>query len=88
LSLGLPARGDVDEPTHMRAVETVLTACKRHGVPIGIHTSSLEWSRRRLEAGFDFVTIGSDAGFIMQGAAAALSQMRGVKAKEREPTGY
>jgi 4-hydroxy-2-oxoheptanedioate aldolase len=88
LSLGLPARGDVDEPSHMKAVETVLAACKRHGVPIGIHTSSLEWSRRRLEAGFNFVTIGSDAGFVMQGAAASLTAMRGVKAKQHEPTGY
>jgi len=88
LSLGLPARGDVDEPVHMQAVETVLQCCKRHGVPVGIHTSSLEWSRRRLEAGFNFVTIGSDAGYVMQGAMASLSAMRGVKAKEREPTGY
>ena len=88
LSLGLPARGDVDEPTHLKAVETILTTCKRHHVPVGIHTSSLEWSKRRLEAGFDFVTIGSDAGFVMQGAIASLSAMRGVKAKERESTGY
>jgi 4-hydroxy-2-oxoheptanedioate aldolase len=88
LSLGLPARGDVDEPTHLKAVETILTTCKRHHVPVGIHTSSLEWSKRRLEAGFDFVTIGSDAGFVMQGAMASLSAMRGVKAKERESTGY
>ena len=88
LSLGLPPRGDIDEPSHMKAVETVLGACKRHGVPIGIHTSSLEWSRRRLEAGFNFVTIGSDAGFVMQGAAASLTAMRGVKAKQHESTGY
>jgi 4-hydroxy-2-oxoheptanedioate aldolase len=66
----------------------VLKTCKKRGVPIGIHTSSLEWSRRRLEAGFDFVTVGSDAGFIMQGAAASLAAMRGVKAKAHEPTGY
>ncbi len=88
LSLGLPARGDTDEPLHLKTVETILTTCKRHHVPVGIHTSSLEWSKRRLEAGFDFVTIGSDAGFVMQGAVASLSAMRGVKAKERESTGY
>jgi 4-hydroxy-2-oxoheptanedioate aldolase len=88
LSLGLPARGDTEEPLHMKAVATILETCKRHRVPVGIHTSSLEWSKRRLEAGFDFVTIGSDAAFVMQGAGAALAAMRGVKAKEREPTGY
>jgi 4-hydroxy-2-oxoheptanedioate aldolase len=88
LSLGLPPRGDTDEPLHLKTVQTILDTCKRRRVPVGIHTSSLEWSRRRLEAGFDFVTIGSDAGFVMQGAAAALSAMRGVKAKQHEPTGY
>jgi hypothetical protein len=34
------------------------------------------------------VTIGSDAGFVMVGAAGALTAMRGVKQKEAEPTGY
>jgi 4-hydroxy-2-oxoheptanedioate aldolase len=88
LSLGMPARGDTEEPLHMQTVGTILNTCKRHKVPVGIHTSSLEWSRRRLEAGFDFVTIGSDAGFVMAGAAGALTAMRGVKQKEAEPTGY
>jgi 4-hydroxy-2-oxoheptanedioate aldolase len=88
LSLGMPARGDTDEPLHLSTVETILKTCKRHKVPVGIHTSSLEWSHRRLEAGFDFVTIGSDAGFVMVGAAGALTAMRGVKQKEAEPTGY
>ncbi len=88
LSLGMPARGDTDEPLHLSTVETILKTCKRHKLPVGIHTSSLEWSRRRLEAGFDFVTIGSDAGFVMAGAAGALTAMRGVKQKQAEPTGY
>ena len=88
LSLGLPPRGDTDEPLHLKTVETILATCKRHGVPAGIHTSSHEWSRRRLEAGFDFVTIGSDAGFVTQGATAALAAMRNVKKLQTEPTGY
>ena len=77
LSLGLPARGDTDEPRHLAAVEKILAACKRQGVPAGIHTGGLEWSRRRLATGFDFVTLGTDAGFLMQAASGDLAAIRG-----------
>src|SRR5580698_7499164 len=76
LSLGLPARGDTDEPRHLAAVERILAACKRQQVPAGIHTGGLEWSKRRLAMGFDFVTLGSDAGFMMQAVSADLAAVR------------
>jgi len=77
LSLGLPPRGDSDEPRHVAAVERILAACKRAKVPAGIHTGGLEWSRRRLAMGFDFVTLGSDIGFMMQAVTADLAAARG-----------
>jgi 4-hydroxy-2-oxoheptanedioate aldolase len=76
LSLGLPPRGDTDEPRHLAAVEQILTACKRLKVPAGIHTGGLEWSKRRLAMGFDFVTLGTDAGFMMQAVTADLAAVR------------
>ncbi len=77
LSLGLPARGDTDDPLHLQTVGRILAACKSRGVPVGIHTGGLAYTRIRLEAGFDFVTLGSDAGFMMQAAAADLAAARG-----------
>ena len=77
LSLGLPARGDVDEPRHLAAVQRILDACKRQKVPAGIHTSSLEWAKRRLAMGFDFVTLSNDIGFMMQAVTADLAAVRG-----------
>jgi 4-hydroxy-2-oxoheptanedioate aldolase len=76
LSLGLPPRGDTDEPRHLAAVEQILAACKRRGVPAGIHTGGPDWSRRRLAMGFDFVTLGTDAGFMMQAVTADLAALR------------
>jgi 4-hydroxy-2-oxoheptanedioate aldolase len=76
LSLGLPPRGDTDDPRHLAAVEKILAACKRQGVPAGIHTGGLEWSKRRLAMGFDFVTLGADSGFMMQAASADLAAVR------------
>ncbi len=87
-ALGLPPLGDTDNALHLATVERILDACQRHGVPAGIHTSSLAWAKQRLEAGFNFVTLGSDAGFMMQAAAGDLAAARGGMRKETEKTGY
>ncbi|HEY3888571.1 MAG TPA: aldolase/citrate lyase family protein [Caulobacteraceae bacterium] len=75
-ALGLPPSGDTDDPLHLETVGRILAACKRQGVPVGIHTGGLAYTRMRLEAGFDFVTLGSDAGFMMRAAAADLAAAR------------
>jgi 4-hydroxy-2-oxoheptanedioate aldolase len=88
-ALGLPPRGDTDDSLHVATVERILAACKRHRVPAGIHTGGLDYTKRRLAAGFEFVTLGSDAGFMMQAAATELAAARGSQTKkEREATGY
>jgi 4-hydroxy-2-oxoheptanedioate aldolase len=81
LALGLSARGDTDDAKHLAAVEHILTVCKRHRVPAGIHTSSLDYAKRRLAAGFDFVTLGSDSGFMMQAVARDLTAARAALAE-------
>ena len=88
LSLGLPPLGDTDNPTHLATVEKIVAACKRHKVPVGIHTGGLDYTRRRLEAGFDFVTLGTDAGFLMRSVATELAAARGAQKRETEKTGY
>jgi 4-hydroxy-2-oxoheptanedioate aldolase len=76
LSLGLSPRGDTDDAKHIAAVERIVAACKQAKVPVGLHTGGLAWSKRRLAMGFDFVTLGSDAGFMMQAATADLAAIR------------
>jgi 4-hydroxy-2-oxoheptanedioate aldolase len=78
LSLGLPARGDTDDPLHLATVEKILATCKKHGVPVGIHTNGLTYAQRRLEAGFNFVTLNSDAGFLMRAVYTDLAAARSV----------
>jgi len=88
LSLGLPAVGDTDHPRHAAAVARVHEACQRAGIATGIHTSSVEYTRKYLEAGFNMVTLGSDAGFMMRAAASDLAEVRNATTAEREKTGY
>lgn len=88
LSLGLPAVGDTDHPVHAAAVARIHEACQRAGIATGIHTSSVEYSRKYLAAGFNMVTLGSDAGFMMRAATMDLAQVRETTPAEREKTGY
>jgi 4-hydroxy-2-oxoheptanedioate aldolase len=88
LALGLPPKGDTDNALHLETVGKILAACRKHKVPAGIHTSGLAWTQKRLAAGFDFVTLGSDIGFMMQAATADLAAARGTIGPKRESTGY
>lgn len=60
-ALGLPPRMDNEDPLHVKTVETILEACKRHGVAAGSHTGGPKFSRRFLDKGFQMVTLTSDA---------------------------
>jgi len=88
LALGMPPTGDNNEPVHVATVQKILDGCKTHGVAAGIHTSSVEYSRRYLEAGFNFVTLGTDSGFLMRAAAQDLAAARGTSTQQRDKTGY
>lgn len=88
LALGMPPRGDNDDPKHAATVQQILDACRKHGVAAGIHTSSLEYTQRYLEHGFNMITLGSDGGWLMAGAARELAAARGTQEEGREKTGY
>jgi 4-hydroxy-2-oxoheptanedioate aldolase len=78
LALGLPPLGDTEEPRHLAAVTAIRDACKRAGMPVGIHTSSREYGRKRLEAGFNFVTLNTDAALLSLAVQAELAAARAV----------
>ena len=88
LALGLPPAGDTEDASHLAALQAIQDSCARAGVAAGIHTSSLDYCRKRLSAGFNFATLGSDAGFMARTAATELAAARGSIATEREQTGY
>jgi 4-hydroxy-2-oxoheptanedioate aldolase len=88
LALGLPAVGDTDEPRHAAAVSRIADACRRAGIAVGIHTSSLVYAQRYLAAGFNLVTLGSDAGFMLRAASGDLAAVRAQGVSQPERTGY
>ena len=88
LSMGLSVKGDQPQPEHLQEVQRLLGLCKKHGVAAGIHTGSIEYTQKYLELGFNFVTLGSDAGHMTKHAARELAEARGGQEKQRESTGY
>ncbi len=74
-ALGLPPRMDNDDPLHVETVDTILAACKRHGVAAGIHTGGPAFTRRFLERGFQMVTLTSDGVAMTRGVRAQLEEL-------------
>ena len=68
LSLGLPPTLEIMEGEHEAAVRRIREACHEHGIAAGIHAPSGEWARRHAQAGFDLITVASDAP-LLRGAA-------------------
>ncbi len=80
LALGCnPTFDDVDPPV-AEAIDLVLARAKAHGVTAGIHNGSPEGALRRIEKGFRFVTISSDARLMAAGAQQVMAKMRAGQA--------
>ena len=75
LSASLGYLGKWDTPPVLRTIDKLLDVGKRKGVPAGIFAMGLNHARECLERGFQFVALGSAAGFLIQGAANALERV-------------
>ncbi len=76
LSLGCkPVFDDVD-PKAQQAIEHIVARAKAHGVVAGIHNGRADVARARVDLGFRFVTLGSDARLLAAGSQELLGAMR------------
>lgn len=75
-SMGLP--GQTNHPDVLAAQRTLLAACKRHGVPAGIHVVATDSSEvsRRIDEGFQFIACGVDTGFLQFAARHMLQEIK------------
>ena len=58
-AIGLHAVGDNSDPRHVATVNHVYATARRHGIHVGMHTGSLEYTKRYLEQGFRHGNAGS-----------------------------
>lgn len=80
LGHGMTPTLNVGEPEHERLIDVILKECKRRGVSAGIHCDSVETVCRWRDAGFDMLTLASDAALMRQAATSAIRKIR----EERE----
>jgi 4-hydroxy-2-oxoheptanedioate aldolase len=80
LSLGLTPTLEVTEGEHIEAVRHIRESCHEHGIAAGIHSPSGEWARRHAEAGFDLVTVATDAPLLREAALRQLTAARAERA--------
>lgn len=74
-SIGLDPRRAAESERHAEALQEVVRACKAAGKIPGIAAPNPEEAVMRAGQGFQFVTAGSDAGFMMSGANAGLKTL-------------
>jgi 4-hydroxy-2-oxoheptanedioate aldolase len=67
LALGGPATQDSEDPMRLAAFDKILAACKKAGVKTGVHTTSVAYSQKMIERGFDLVTVGADTRYLAAG---------------------
>jgi 4-hydroxy-2-oxoheptanedioate aldolase len=77
VSLGLPPRQDHDGGPFTEALETVVAACKRHGVVPGVHAGTTATALKRIAQGFRFIEMCADAESLARTSAADLKAVRG-----------
>lgn len=65
MALGSQPRAGQKDPVVIEARKTIIAACKRHGIPAGIHTPSSEVALQMVAEGFQLTTIASDDRFLM-----------------------
>jgi 4-hydroxy-2-oxoheptanedioate aldolase len=76
LSMGIDPRKAANDERHIAATERVLQACKNTGKAAGFACNSTEEARERADKGWQFLTAGSDIGFMLAGMNEALETLR------------
>lgn len=67
--------GKYNHPKVVQAMDKVLNSIKDAGVPAGIHAFDIEDAIERISQGFQFILVGTDIGFLIQGCAETLKKI-------------
>jgi 4-hydroxy-2-oxoheptanedioate aldolase len=67
-SMGMRPVFESDAPDFVQAVDHILNTARKHGVAPGIHVVDAPAAQRRIEGGFQFVAVASEAGLMLSKA--------------------
>lgn len=72
-ALGLGAQTDGNHPDHRAALETIMAACRTHGVACGIYSNDPAYGRELADRGMQLVVIGNDASMLAEAVHARVA---------------
>ena len=75
-SFGNAPGGDWEEGPVVKALDTIIAACKKHGIYAGLHTGSAAYTLRMFEKGYQFSTISSEAGIMSAAASQVINEVK------------
>jgi 2-keto-3-deoxy-L-rhamnonate aldolase RhmA len=73
--MGLHPRDMFEDERHGRALERVIEACRNTGTIPGFAANDPDDALRRAQQGFQYLTAGSDIGFLIDGARAGVKRL-------------
>jgi 4-hydroxy-2-oxoheptanedioate aldolase len=65
-----------------KTLARILAAAQRNNVPCGLHVLTVEDALRRAEQGFQFIAVGSELKFMLDGAAGAVGKINPARAEK------
>jgi len=68
---------DSDDTQVDEALDTIVTACQKHGIVAGLFTASPAYARQMIERGFRFITVKTDSMILAEYAAQLVKETRG-----------
>lgn len=75
ISLGLPPGMWDDDPVFTAAVDKVIAACKKRGIPYGTLSPNADGAAARRADGFSFIGMGTDISQLLNGLSAQRQQL-------------
>ena len=75
MSMGIDRSSPEGNATHTKAIESIVNACHRQGKVSGISTPSLDVAQPWLDKGCQFVTVGGDTEWLLEGAQETLDRL-------------
>ena len=78
LALGAPAKFWSDHPAFLRAVARIRAAAAARGIPLGTLCRDAASARARIDEGFTFVGVGSDAHYMLTFCGEEMGELRGM----------
>jgi len=78
-NLGYEPKFDQEEPFVLDTIKHILKTAKKYKKYAGIHNGTVEYALKMKNLGFDFVTVGSDANFMIKAATEVVSSFNKIK---------